>query len=447
MAKRLFGTDGIRGVAGTYPLDPPTVYAAGLALGRRLSATGGGAVLIGMDTRESGPEIAECLAAGLEDAGIQSRFAGVLPTAGVSYLTEAGDFAAGVMISASHNPFEDNGIKVFGSNGYKLADAIEHEVEDGIFAVLDENLQPRRRALEVDPDLEARYLAHLLSAGDLEARLKPLRLAVDCSNGAASRLAGRYFDSLGIEAEVFADQPDGRNINVDCGSLHLERLQEKVRQSGADLGVAFDGDADRALLVADDGSVVDGDTILLLAGRYLDQKGALPGRRLVTTVMANMGLEAALREAGIAMARTAVGDKYVLEEMVASGSELGGEQSGHIIFKRWANTGDGLLTARMMLEVLSDSGEPLSQMRQRLVVFPQRLVNVRVKAKPDIATVPVLADAIAAAERRLGDRGRVLVRYSGTEPLLRIMIEAADAADVDELCESLRHTFEAELGA
>lgn len=447
MAKRLFGTDGIRGVAGAYPLDPLTVYATGLALGRRLSSGDAPAALIGMDTRESGPAIAEHLAAGLEDGSLHPRFAGVLPTAGVSYLTAADGFAAGVMISASHNPFQDNGIKVFAPNGYKLADAVEHEVENEIFALLEEKPAPRRCSLAVETELEHRYFDHLLHAGAPVSRLKPKKLLVDCSNGAASRTAGRFFEALGMQAEVFADQPDGRNINLDCGSLHLDRLQEKVRASDVDFGVAFDGDADRALFVADDGEIVDGDVILLLAGRYLASAGNLPGSRLVTTVMANMGLEAALGQAGLSMTRTAVGDKYVLEEMVASGAELGGEQSGHIIFKRWANTGDGLLTARTMIEILSAYGEPLSVLRRQLTVFPQKLVNVRVASKPAVESAPALRNAVNEAEKKLGDSGRVLVRYSGTEPLLRIMVEAKDLDEVETLCESLREVFQAEIGA
>ena len=447
MAKQLFGTDGIRGVAGQYPLDPPTVYATGLALGRRLGAGRPAKVLIGMDTRQSGPEIAEGLAAGLEDGGLSPSFAGVLPTAGVSFLTETGDFAAGVMISASHNPFEDNGIKVFSPNGFKLADSIEDEVEDAIFALLEEKPAARRRALVADGALERRYFDHLVGAGAPAQSLLPKKILVDCSNGAACRLSARFFQAVGAQAEVFADQPDGRNINLGCGSLHLEKLQQRVRESGVDLGVAFDGDADRALFVADDGEIVDGDAILLLAGRYLASRGMLAGNRIVTTIMANMGLEVALREAGLSMTRSAVGDKYVLEEMVASGADLGGEQSGHVIFKRWANTGDGLLTARMMLEILSASGEPLSEMRRLLKVFPQRLVNIRVNRKPKIDEVPALAQAVADAEKKLAGTGRVVVRYSGTEPLLRIMIEAADLSDVDSLCESLRQVFQAEIGA
>jgi phosphoglucosamine mutase len=447
MAKQLFGTDGIRGVAGQYPLDSPTVYTTGLALARRLGAGEGASVLIGMDTRESGPEIAELLAAGLEDAGLVPQCAGVLPTAGVSFLTEVGDFAAGVMISASHNPFEDNGIKVFSPNGYKLPDAVEHEVEKSIFELLDEKPAPRRRTLAADPGLQQRYFDHLVGAGAAPARLKPMKILVDCSNGAACSFAGRFFEALGTQAAVFADSPNGRNINVDCGSLHLGLLQEKVRTGSVDFGVAFDGDADRALFVADDGEIVDGDGILLLAGRYLASQGALAGNRVVTTVMANMGLEVALRRAGISMTRTAVGDKYVLEEMVASGAELGGEQSGHIIFKRWANTGDGLLTARMMIEILSALGRPLSALRRDLEVYPQRLVNVRVARKPKIEDVPELREAVANAEKQLGDRGRVVVRYSGTEPLLRIMIEAESLSEVDSLCESLRDVFLSEIGA
>ncbi len=443
MAKQLFGTDGIRGVAGEAPLDPRTVYAAGCALGEQIGD--GSRVLVGMDTRESGPAIAAQLAGGLAARGCRSEFAGVLPTAAVSLLTEGG-FDAGVMISASHNRFEDNGIKVFGSNGVKLADDIEAQVEDGIFRLLAGSLEVASASLDQDESFEQSYFQHLLEAGADRSKLKPMRLAVDCANGAAYRVAKRLFDALGMEADVFGDTPNGRNINLGCGSLHLDGLQQRVRETGADLGVAFDGDADRALFVADGGQQVDGDTVLLLGGKYLKSQGRLAGDRVVTTVMANMGLEKALEAGGISMERTAVGDKYVLEEMMSSGSALGGEQSGHIIFKEFANTGDGLLTARTMLEIISAAGEPLSVLRKQLKVFPQKLVNVRVSSKPAFNEVPVLAEAVGKAEMEMDGLGRVVVRYSGTEPLARIMVEAADQVSVDRHCEQLRVVFERELG-
>jgi len=445
MGKRLFGTDGIRGVAGEAPLDDRTVFAVGQALAAELGA-GGGSVLIGMDTRESGPHIANLLAGGLLAGGLNADFAGVLPTAAVSLLTGRSPYRTGVMISASHNPHQDNGIKVFGADGFKLPDAVEQNVEERIFALLAGDLQPAEKTVEVNPRFEERYLKHLLKSGAPAENLRPLKLEVDCSNGAAHRLSAGFFEQLGMNAEVFAAEPDGRNINLDCGSLHLDKLQQKVRESGADLGVAFDGDADRALFVADDGEIVDGDVILLLAGRFLKERARLPGNRVVTTVMANMGLEKALGERGVKMSRTQVGDKYVLEKMVASGATLGGEQSGHIIFKEFANTGDGLLTARVMLEILSAAKKPLSELRKQLPVFPQKLVNVRVKEKPAIADAPALAAAVKASEDQLAGNGRVVVRYSGTEPLARIMIEAASQEDVDRHCEEIEKVFVREIG-
>ena len=447
MGKQLFGTDGIRGKAGEYPLDAATAFAVGRALAETLSDGHGGRAVIGMDTRASSQELAELLAAGLAAGGLQTDFAGVLPTAGVSLLTETGDYKAGVMISASHNPFEDNGIKVFAPSGYKLPDVIEHDVEEAVFRLLDGGVDASRLPLAVDAKLGAQYLRHVLEAGSPGASIAPLRVIVDCSNGAASSVAAEFFAALGVEADIFANKPDGRNINLDCGSLHLDKLRERVVAAGADLGVAFDGDADRALFVSDDGVIVDGDVILLLAGKYLHELGDLPTGRVVTTVMANMGLEKALKESGLSMVRTNVGDKYVLEEMVESGARLGGEQSGHIIFKQWANTGDGLLTAKMMLELLSAAGKPLSELRRQMTVFPQKLVNVWVTSKPKIEDAPALAAAARECEEALGDRGRLVLRYSGTEALARIMIEAETQELVDTHCEKLREVFQRAIGA
>lgn len=444
MAKELFGTDGIRGKAGEYPLDPATVYAAGKALGALLS--GSGRALVGMDTRESGTEIAEYLAGGLQAQGIVTVLAGVLPTPGVSFLTATDGFDLGVMISASHNPYQDNGIKVFGPQGFKLPDEREHEVEQDILKQLSEGVAPKRATLTKDAGLAQRYVDHLVQAGAPAAELRPLRLIVDCSQGAASAFAASFFEALGMHAEICFNEPNGRNINLDCGSLHLDQLRQRVLDSGADLGIAFDGDADRALFIADDGEEVDGDAVLLLAGELMKNQGRLPGDRVVTTIMANMGLEKALKDRGITMVRTQVGDKYVLEEMLSSDSVVGGEQSGHVIFKEFANTGDGMLTARVVLEILSASDAPMSELRKKLVVFPQKLVNVKVSRKPPIADVPKIASAIAAAEKELGDRGRIVVRYSGTEQLARVMVEAADAQDVERYCTEISAIFQQELG-
>jgi phosphoglucosamine mutase len=444
MGKELFGTDGIRGKAGVYPLDAATVYACGRALADLLG--GKGRALLGMDTRESGAQIAGHLTAGLEDKGVETVLAGVLPTPGVSFLTSRGSFDLGVMISASHNPYEDNGIKVFGPEGFKLPDDKEHQVEQNMLAQIQAGVEPRQAALAVDGALAKQYVDHLVGAGAPASELRKQRLIVDCSHGAASQFAAEFFQALGMDAEVCFNEPNGRNINLGCGSLHLDKLRQRVLDDGADLGVAFDGDADRALFIADDGAEVDGDAVLLLAGELLKAQGRLPGDRVVTTIMANMGLEKALKDRGIAMVRTQVGDKYVLEEMLSSDSAVGGEQSGHVIFKQFANTGDGMLTARMVLEILSASGLPLSELRKKLVVFPQKLVNVKVSRKPPIEDEPRIAAAIAAAEQELGDRGRIVVRYSGTEQLARVMVEAESQEDVERYCTQISEVFIQELG-
>ncbi len=445
MPRKLFGTDGIRGRAGEPPLDDRTVFAAGLALAQTVSAGRRPEVLIGMDTRESGLQLAELLAAGLEHGVVVVKFGGVMPTAGVAHLTEKGDFVRGVMISASHNAFSDNGIKVFGSSGYKLPDEEEERVEAAIFRALSENCRPRRGALEADGSLIEKYVDHLVTVGDPAPRFET-QLVVDCANGAVSSLAPTFFNRLGVKAEMMANQPNGRNINLDCGSLHMETLQQRVAESGADLGVAFDGDADRALFVDEKGNLINGDVVLLLASRHLAGRDRLPGSLVVTTVMANMGLEKALAKVGIRMSRTKVGDKYVLEEMLRSGAALGGEQSGHIIFGDFASTGDGLLTARMMLEILAASGKPLSELASELSVFPQTLENIRVRGKVPFEGVPTLRDAVSASEKDLGDRGRVLVRYSGTEPLVRIMVEAEEEVLVKRHASRLVEVFQKELG-
>lgn len=448
MAKQLFGTDGIRGVAGQPPLDDITVFALGRALGDDVrSQHPAPRVLLGMDTRESGQHLAELVAGGLAQAGVEADFAGVLTTPGVAFLTKERDYVAGVMISASHNPFQDNGLKVFAHSGYKIPDDREEAIEAKIFALREANIQPQKKALAADQGPAADYLNHLLQAGESHSGVSGTRIVADCANGAAYALAPKLFERLGVEVEFLGTNPDGRNINLDCGSLHMDALRDRVTQTGAALGVAFDGDADRALFVASDGTMVDGDHILLLAGADLRTRHALPNDRVVTTIMANMGLEKGLEANGISMTRTQVGDKYVLEEMLASGSVLGGEQSGHIIFLRHATTGDGLLTAKMMLDLVARAGRPLSELATQLTIYPQKLKNVRVREKKPFAEVPALATAVAKAESEMDGAGRVVVRYSGTEPLVRIMVEAQDMALVDQHVDSLAAAFQAELGA
>ena len=445
MAKKYFGTDGIRGVAGQAPLDDATVYAVGAALGGSLEKSAHAPrVLIGMDTRESGPRIAALLAGGLEQAGAEVEFAGVVTTPAVAYLTQQGPYAAGVMVSASHNPFEDNGIKIFGESGYKLPDSVEEQIETSIEEQSAAGIAPRPADLVRYESALDRYLDHLAALWQTDSAP---RVVVDCANGAAFEAAPRLFKRLGIDAEFLACSPDGRNINLNRGSLHMAELQRRVAAGRADLGVAFDGDADRALFTTENGDLVDGDAVLLLAAEYLAERDRLAHATVVTTLMANMGLAKSLADRGISMVRTAVGDKYVLEEMQRRGAVLGGEQSGHIIFADAATTGDGLLTACRMLEIVAASGEPLSRLASRLEVFPQTLRNVRVSSKPALEDVPAIAEKIARGERELGDRGRIVVRYSGTEPLARVMVEAEDPADVERHASELARAFEEHLGA
>ena len=449
MAKQLFGTDGIRGRAGESPLDDRTVYSCGVALAAdlnlhdRQSNSDGPEVVIGMDTRESGPKIAALLAGGLASEGVSARFAGVITTPGVAYLTRSQPFSAGVMISASHNPYQDNGIKIFGANGYKLPDDEEHDVEEEIFSLLSAGLEPRPARLTDEPELRQRYCDYLLSS--VAAPLSGIRLAIDCGNGAASALAGDLFERAGASVSLLNFTPDGRNINKDCGALHIEGLRAYVLANGLDAGVAFDGDADRAIMVTGSGKIIDGDHVLLVAARALQQQGRLAGNTIISTVMSNLGLERALEALGIRMVRTPVGDKYVLEEMIRQDAPLGGEQSGHVIFREFSTTGDGMLTALRVLETVKSSGQTLEQLTADFTVYPQRLVNIRIVQRRPLEDLPLLQKAIAESERALGDSGRVLVRFSGTEPLARVMVEGQDLSAVELHSNHLADVIRAEL--
>jgi phosphoglucosamine mutase len=397
-----------------------------------------------MDTRESGTWLAGQVAGGLARAGVRARFAGVITTPGVAYLTRTGPFAAGVMISASHNPYYDNGLKVISHSGYKLPDAVELELENLITDWLAKNEPAESKSLAIDRSLDESYVDYL--AATVLGRL-PLRVVVDCANGSASEIAPRLFGRLGLNVEWICVSPDGRNINLNCGSLYLERLQRRVPETQADLGIAFDGDADRALFVSSSGRIVDGDAVLFLAGSSLKLAGKLPGDLVVATVMSNLGLQKALESRGIEMLRTPVGDKYVLEEMLKRGAVLGGEQSGHVIFSEFATTGDGLLTALRVLEIVRDSGRSLDALSEDIKTFPQKLVNVRVKNKRPLAELETVQAEIQAAESAFGGAGRVVVRFSGTEPLARVMIEAESDEQVEHWTGRIADAIRAELGA
>ena len=443
MAKELFGTDGIRAVAGAYPLDPATIFAFGAALGRE--ALGAGEILVGADTRESSPWIAELVAGGLESAGARVCYAGVITTPGIAYLTRTGPFVAGVMISASHNPYQDNGIKVFGHSGFKLPDAEEHAIEQAIFRLREEGVTPQPARLAVDGACDRQYLDYLASLAS--GRMEGVKLAMDCGNGAASLLGPSLFRRLGADVKELFCAPDGRNINLGCGAMHVERLRDAVLAHRADFGVAFDGDADRAIFVAASGKIVDGDAVLLAAARAMKAAGHLPGDTVVSTVMSNLGLERALERAGIRMTRTPVGDKYVLEEMVRLGAALGGEQSGHVIFREYSTTGDGLLTALRLFEIARRAGVGLEELTADLEVYPQRLVNVRVREKKGLTELPSVALEIRLVEEAFAGAGRVLVRFSGTEPLARVMVEGPDLEQVESFSARIAEAIRREMGA
>jgi phosphoglucosamine mutase len=449
LSRKLFGTDGIRGVAGEPPLDFRTAYAVGVALGDWARTAKGHSgespvVVIGMDTRESGPGLAAQVAGGLKRSGVKAHFAGVITTPGVAYLARNGDYVAGVMISASHNPYLDNGIKVIDHGGYKLADSIEEQLEQKMFEWLDSSEEPDAEPVVADPALDHLYGDFLASSvsGPL-----PFRLVIDCANGSATAVAPQLFRRLGADVHAIANEPNGRNINLDCGSLHLDLLREHVVRQRAEVGVAFDGDADRALFVASDGKIIDGDAVLFLAGVALKRSGRLKGDMVVATIMSNLGLEKALEAYGIRLIRTPVGDKYVLEEMLRREAVLGGEQSGHVIFSEYATTGDGTLTALRVLEILRDSGKTISELTAEIKTFPQKLVNIRVKQKRPLSELAQVQQEIHAAEGEFAERGRVVVRFSGTEPLARVMIEADSEQQVEKWTTRIANAIRRELGA
>jgi len=444
----LFGTDGIRGVAGSPPLDPTTVYRVGFCLTRYLaSKCDSPHILISRDTRISGLWIQRLLEQAILDAGGAPEICGVLSTPAVSFLTTGAGAQAGIMISASHNPYADNGIKVFAHSGMKFTDEVENELESGILSSNAEvpagfvPFEPENAlVLEAGPGYRERYTEHLRTCLPGEFRLDGVRLVVDSANGSMSAIAPDFLRALGAQVHAIHCEPNGRNINLDCGALHLVSLQEAVRSTGADLGIAFDGDADRAMFVDSCGRIHDGDDVLYLFARYLEFPDS--PRVVVGTVMANLGLELALKAQGFTLARTAVGDRYVLEEMLRSGAAVGGEQSGHVILTRLARTGDGLLTAIKVLEVLQARQERISELTRPLERLPQVLLNVRVREKVPLPDVPGLQQAEIQANERLGPRSRILIRYSGTEKLARVMVEGENEPAVREVAHHLASFFE-----
>jgi len=455
--RELFGTDGIRGIAGEYPLDRATVYAIGRALGQRLAERAKQAsVIIGQDTRESSAWISQILATGLEASRVKVISAGVITTPGVAYLTRENELSAGVVISASHNPWEDNGIKVFGADGYKLSDELEHAIEADIFAHLEQLAAGAAQADDAGYDMlpgeaplrqqYAEWLASLVGPGSFGK----LRVLVDCANGAASAIAPMVFRDCDINADFLHVDPNGRNINANCGALHPEHVAAEVAGSNGkyDLGITFDGDADRAMFSDASGKVVNGDGVLLMAARDMKTHVRLHNDTVVSTTMSNMGLEAALKRSGIRMLRTQVGDKYVLEEMIETGATLGGEQSGHILFRDMdTTTGDGILTALRVMEVMARAGKPIAELVGDMKIFPQRIENVKVREKLPMDQLLSVMETIRAAEGELDGNGRVVVRYSGTEKLARVMVEAESEEAMERHVKTIAAALQEAIGA
>jgi len=434
-ARKLFGTDGIRGIAGEAPLDPTTIFAVGLALAHSLRhRSDNPAVILGRDTRESSSGIAATLAAGLRSAGVRVESAGIVPTPAVAFLARTHGFQAGVVISASHNPWRDNGIKLFGPDGFKLPDSDELAMEDEIVyhaaqsatrSIADD--QTSQTPVEDNAGFQADYIQFLIDCLP-GLKLGKLRIVADCANGAAAAVAPELFRRINAEGSAAITllniSPNGRNINDGCGALHPAHVAAEVKARGADLGLSFDGDADRCMMAGAANNVLNGDAILLAVARDLKNRGLLTGDLVVATTMSNMGLEAALKRSGIRMLRAPVGDRYVLEQMLEHDAALGGEQSGHILLPHLATTGDGLLTALVVLDLINRAGKSIDELTADLKVFPQVIVNIKVREKRPLLSIPTIADAIRAAEDDLKDSGRVVIRYSGTEALARVMIEA-----------------------
>ncbi|HET9263858.1 MAG TPA: phosphoglucosamine mutase [Vicinamibacterales bacterium] len=446
MSTRLFGTDGVRGTAGVFPLDRATVARLGAALVRGMDGSARPLrFIVGRDTRESGEWIERELARGACSAGATVSSAGVIPTPAIAYVTRTMGFDAGIVISASHNPFADNGIKVFSGRGEKFTEQLERQVEaiiareDWMVPALAE---PHIERLDV---IDA-YIAHVRAAFPEAERLGRFSIVIDTANGATTTVAPRLFREVGYDVHVLSASPDGRNINLDCGSTHPEALARTVREHGARMGVAFDGDGDRAIFVDAAGRIIDGDAVLLICALHLKALGRLRGNAIVATVMSNIGLEIALRESGIELVRCPVGDKYVMEEMLKRDLSLGGEQSGHIIFSDHLYTGDGIATAMNVLRAMAESGRELAELAAGFVTYPQVLVNVRVREKKDLRSISAIATVMDAVEDRLSGQGRLLVRYSGTEPLLRVMLEGRDQHEIQGWAAEIAAAVKEHLG-
>jgi phosphoglucosamine mutase len=439
--KKIFGTDGVRGMANVYPMTTEVAMQLGRALAYMFKGPGQRRrIVIGKDTRLSGYMIENALAAGICSMGVDVQLVGPLPTPGIAFITRSMRADAGVVISASHNPYQDNGIKCFCSMGHKLADAKELELESMLFSSELDVLRPTAaevgKAYRID-DATGRYVVFLKNAFPRDMDLLGMRIVLDCAHGAAYKVAPAVFEELGAEVIRLGVSPDGTNINAGCGSLYPEVVAQAVKEHGADVGIALDGDADRVIFVDENGREVDGDHIMALCASYLKEKKELKHNTLVTTVMSNMGLDIAMQKQGVHVVKTAVGDRYVHEQMLEHGYNFGGEQSGHMIFSDYNTTGDGTLSALQVLRIMREKRKPLSELAAVMTALPQVMVNVRVAEKKDISIIPEIQEVIRRCETQLGDSGRLLIRYSGTEPLLRIMLEGPTAEGIQGMADEI----------
>ena len=448
--KRLFGTDGVRGVANIYPMTVEVATKLGRAIAfvfkqekRRHR------IVIGKDTRLSGYMIESAMVAGICSMGVDVMLVGPLPTPGIAFITSSMRADAGVVISASHNPYQDNGIKFFSRDGFKLPDRIEHEIEEFVLDENDEGHRPTAgeigKAYRID-DAIGRYIVYLKNTFPDKMTLDGMKIVVDCGNGAAYKVAPEVFHELGAEIFTIGVEPDGENINEGCGALYPEKLAERVKENGADIGIALDGDGDRCIVVDEKGSIVDGDHIMAICARSMLNEGRLRENTLVATVMSNTGLEEAMKKVGGRLVRTAVGDRYVVEEMVRGGYNLGGEQSGHIIFLDHTTTGDGIISALQLIAVMRRENRPLSELTGVMRTYPQVLLNVKVREKRDVKSMPRVATLLEETESELGDEGRVFIRYSGTESLARITVEGIDGGRIKVMADNLAEAMREELG-
>ena len=450
MNNKLFGTDGIRGVANEYPMTSEMAMRIGKAVASILKKDDRQLkIIIGKDTRSSGDMLEHAVASGICSMGSDVFLSGILPTPGIAYLTVSTGASAGIVISASHNPFFDNGIKIFNGDGFKISDETEAQIEQ---LVLNEDMRQLPKTaknigrVHVMYDSEKRYKKFLKKSLPKHLDFKGIKIVMDCSNGATFMVAPQLFAELGGDVEPLFVNPDGRNINDNCGSQHTDALIKAVKEKNADIGLAFDGDGDRLVAVDENGDVVTGDRIIAVCARYLKQKGRLKENQVVTTVMSNLGLCIALKNMDIKHTFSQVGDRRVVEKMISSGAFLGGEDSGHVVFLDHHTTGDGMMTALKLIEVMKAESKALSELCRVMTVLPQVLINVEVKHKPDLDKMPEIKDTIKAVENQLGDEGRVLIRYSGTEPLCRVMVEGPTLDETNKYCQELADVISNSIG-